>query len=147
MYETLAMRFSPSDMQAGGEVLWRASRAVIRFRWCSADAHSGRVPHPTYERAISTLLLRAGGEKGGFPQGVAGEERARAEARAYQVRKADSLAGMTTKKPLLQEGAVFRGGFVVRGDDDGGGYLVGVVEGEELDAGGGAAGGADGLGG
>ena len=47
----------------------------------------------------------------------------------------------------MQQGAVFGLGFgVFGGDDDGGGDLVVGVEVEELDAGGGAAGGADGLG-
>src|ERR1039458_9022146 len=52
-----------------------------------------------------------------------------------------------SRKPSLQEGAVFGLGFgVFGGDDYGGGYFVVGVEVEELDAGGGAAGGADGFG-
>ncbi len=47
---------------------------------------------------------------------------------------------------LLQKCAVLRLDFRVLGDDDGGGYLVGVVEVEEFDGGGGGPGGADGLG-
>src|ERR1039458_6171606 len=58
-----------------------------------------------------------------------------------------SCAQNDERSRLLQQRAVFGLGFgVFGGDDDGGGYFVIGVEVEELDAGGGAAGGADGFG-